>query len=133
MVMIQKLKTEWFQFKIDKPGQRFKDRHHRLQREKLVDRITQSALGIVFSALGLILIPLPGPGTIVALFGLCLLGSEFAPIARWLDKMEVKLRPTFRPWKVRFDKLSKPIQIAIELALVVVTAAISIAISRVVS
>ena len=48
-------------------------------------------------------------------------------------EIEVKLRPTFRPWKVRFDKLAKPIQIGIELALVVITAGISTAISRVVS
>lgn len=131
--MIQKLKTEWFQFKLGKPGQRFYLRHQRLQRENFVDRITQSVLGIILSVLGFILIPLPGPGTIVALFGLCLLGSEFGPVARWLDKMEVKLRPTFRPWKVRFDKLAKPIQIGIELALVVITAGISVAISRMVS
>ena len=128
--MIQKLKTEWFQFKLGKPGQRFYNRHQRLQRETLVDRITQSALGIIFSALGIALIPLPGPGTIVAVFGLCLLGSEFLPVARWLDRTEVKLRPKCRPWIQKFEKLAKPVQIGIELGLVVLTAGISMAISR---
>lgn len=128
--MIQKLKTEWYHFKISKPGQRFEERHRRLQREKLVDRIVQSALGILVSLLGLALIPLPGPGTIVAAFGLCLIGSEFGPVARLLDKIEVKLRPTFRPLKQRFDKFSTPVKIAIELGLVVVTGGISYALSR---
>lgn len=49
-------------------------------------------LGIAIALAGLLLVPLPGPGFIVAFLGLGLLGSEFAPIARALDWAEVKAR-----------------------------------------
>jgi hypothetical protein len=55
-------------------------------------RATVGATGVATIALGVVLIPLPGPGTLVILGGISLLGKEF-PIARRLaDRGKTVLR-----------------------------------------
>ncbi len=49
-------------------------------------------IGLAIALGGLFLVPAPGPGWIVTFLGLGLLGSEFAPIARALDWLELKGR-----------------------------------------
>ena len=53
--------------------------------------------GIIIAALGLVLLPLPGPGSIVLAVGLMLIASESLTIARLLDWADQK----------RFDLIGK--------------------------
>ena len=94
--MIERTKENWRQLKESDPGQRFQDRYTRRQETSHGQwdkrSVINIVLGIAIALVGLLLIPAPGPGFIVAFLGLGLLGSEFAPIARALDWAEVKAR-----------------------------------------
>lgn len=49
------------------------------------DRVYRTTVGVVGGttvALGVVLIPLPGPGSLIAVGGLALLGTEFEPAKR---------------------------------------------------
>ncbi|MFB2555998.1 PGPGW domain-containing protein [Herbiconiux liangxiaofengii] len=51
-----------------------------IRRDPRVDRVYRTGVGIVGGgtvALGIVMIPLPGPGALVAVGGLALLGTEF--------------------------------------------------------
>jgi uncharacterized protein (TIGR02611 family) len=50
-----------------------------------VYRIVVGLLGVAITVGGLVLVPLPGPGWLIVLAGLAVLGSEFAPARRLLD------------------------------------------------
>ena len=55
-------------------------------------RVVVLALGVVLILGGLALVPLPGPGWLVVLLGLALLGSEFEPAQRLLTFVREKLK-----------------------------------------
>jgi UPF0716 family protein affecting phage T7 exclusion len=94
--VIERTKENWRELKASGPGQRFQDRYTRRQEAShgRWDKrsVLNIGLGIAITLAGLLLIPAPGPGFIIAFLGLGLLGSEFAPIARALDRAEVKAR-----------------------------------------
>ncbi len=48
---------------------------------------------------GLFAVPGPGPGWVITFLGLGLIAGEFRPIARFMDRAEVKLRAAVR-WGV---------------------------------
>jgi len=50
------------------------------------------ALGSVFVILGIILLPLPGPGLLVILLGLGIVGAEFPSVRRWTSRKWAELR-----------------------------------------
>ena len=94
--MLERIKSSWERFKEEPPGRRFEDWYHerrrqsggRLDAAKVVHILGGAATVIV----GLILVPLPGPGWGIVFLGLALIGSECLPIARFLDRVEVRLR-----------------------------------------
>ena len=88
------MKAEWKAFAASRPGERFKDRYHR---KRDADRptwkkIVSPVLGILIAVLGLILLPAPGPGIPVALFGFALVAENFLWMARLLDLCEPPIR-----------------------------------------
>jgi uncharacterized protein (TIGR02611 family) len=53
-----------------------------IRRNRRVDRVYRTGVGVVGAgtvALGVVMIPLPGPGALIAVGGLALLGTEFEP------------------------------------------------------
>ncbi len=54
-------------------------------------RVVVSVIGGTVLLLGLILIPLPGPGLVVSAMGLAILGIEFAWARRYLRRMKEKM------------------------------------------
>ncbi len=50
------------------------------------------ALGSIFILLGIILLPLPGPGLLVILLGLGIVGAEFPAVRRWTSRKWAELR-----------------------------------------
>lgn len=97
--MWNKLKEQWYQFKDAEPGHRFQERYERRQQEVKDQghsgggKTFNLVLGCIVVVVGIFLIPAPGPGTIILFLGLSLIGSEFLPLARFLDKAELRLRP----------------------------------------
>jgi len=60
-----------------------------IRRNRKVDRVYRTAVGVTGGAtlaLGVVLIPLPGPGSLIALGGLAILGSEFEGAKRVSDR-----------------------------------------------
>ncbi len=60
-----------------------------IRRNPKADRAYRTAVGVTGGAtvaLGVVLIPLPGPGALIALGGLAILGSEFEGAKRVSDR-----------------------------------------------
>ena len=95
--MIGQIRGSWRQFKRNKPGRRFQDRYHRRSNESKSSKITILAAGAVMALVGLASMPLPIPadGFLLPL-GLLFIASEIEPVARFLDRAEVKARQATR-------------------------------------
>ena len=59
-----------------------------------VYRVTVAAVGLVIIVIGIILLPLPGPGWLVIFAGLFVLSTEF----EWADRLLVFARDKVRTW-----------------------------------
>ncbi|MEM9160114.1 MAG: PGPGW domain-containing protein [Verrucomicrobiota bacterium] len=68
---------------------------------KPIRKVAIFLIGMVLVALGVVLLPLPGPGTLVILGGLAVLSMEFEWAKRWMRKIKEKV-----PWKKR-DRYSE--------------------------
>ena len=98
--MLDKLTQPWKQLKHSRPGHRFQERYHRRQRQT-GGRLSGSKLlnivaGLAVAALGVFLVPAPGPGFAVLALGLGLIGGEFWPVALFLDAVEVRARAVLK-------------------------------------
>ncbi len=59
---------------------------------KIVRQILVMLVGIPVIIVGIILLPLPGPGWVVILAGLYIISREFAWARKYIDFIEAKLR-----------------------------------------
>ena len=126
--MFGKLKEEWQHFKDGKPGRRFQDSYHRRQQESQ-GRLTGTRLfnfiaGPVLVLAGIILVPAPGPGFAVVACGMGLLGSEFLPVARFMDRAEVLCREARREVQGVWAQSSAGAKTVVILLLLVCVAAV---------
>jgi hypothetical protein len=105
--MLSSLKKHWREFKASKPGERFQDMHERHgragHRAAGVRRYLLIGLGVVLSLAGVLLLPVPGPGSLVIFVGVLMIARESLIVARMLDRLELMLRPAFlrvrRHWR----------------------------------
>lgn len=84
----------WREFRHAAPGRRFGERHRRLHGDKRgpVGRALRITLGVVLVAVGIVFMPLPGPGFVPVLIGFVLLAGESVRFATWLDHAELRAR-----------------------------------------
>jgi hypothetical protein len=101
MDVIEKVKNGWHRWQLFKeiePGHRFQVRYnnHRQRRERgeasRYGRIFNLAGGPVLILAGFAFLPTPGPSYIIIVIGSWMLAGEFLPLARFFDRLEVKLR-----------------------------------------
>jgi len=59
-----------------------------------VYRVTVAVVGLTIILIGIVLLPLPGPGWLVIFFGLFVLSTEF----EWADRLLVFARDKVRAW-----------------------------------
>jgi hypothetical protein len=92
----EKVRENSRRFKGSKPGHRFEDHYHHHQRSSSRRYRFQVILCICGGFLvvlgGIIAVPGPGPGWLIILLGLWMLAGELLFFARFMDKVEVKLR-----------------------------------------
>jgi len=69
---------------------------------RIANKILVSVAGILVIAVGLILVPLPGPGWLIVFFGLSILGLEFPPIQRFTSAVGSRAKRLWRSLKIRF-------------------------------
>lgn len=100
------VKAEWKLFKHDSPGVRFSKHRERMQHRSKKAKAAALAAGFILLAGGAVMLFIPGPGLLVILFGLGLLASQSAPLAGFLDRLEVRARRLGRHLKQRWVALS---------------------------
>lgn len=121
MKMFKEIRRSWRLLESGKPGDRF-ERYYRSQHEgrSPLRKVVSIAIGFAIVAAGIILLPAPGPGTLVVALGLGLLTREFLIVARALDWLEPKLRKAIAAGE-RLWKRSSPLgRAALVLAAVVI-------------
>jgi hypothetical protein len=89
-------REHWRDLQRGRPGQRFQDRHARMQEEQKrsgpAKRILMIALAIVFLAIGVVLTVIPGPAFVFFILAGAVLAGESKVIARFMDWSEVRAR-----------------------------------------
>lgn len=90
----QRLKHEWHLLVKSPPGRRFSDRYQRRRRQHAttISRAISISIGIACVIAGLIMLFVPGPGTLALLVGIALLAEQSQRMAQALDCLELKLR-----------------------------------------
>jgi len=68
---------------------------------RIANKILVSVAGILVIVVGLVLVPLPGPGWLIVFFGLSILGLEFPPIQRFTSSVAGKVKRLWRFLKIR--------------------------------
>jgi len=92
------LKNRWHELAEEPAGRRFQNRFRRKQKEGHGSlRIVGMIVGILFIAGGIVLLVIPGPGTVLLIIGAAFLAETSEVSARVLDRLELKLR-TFGEW-----------------------------------
>lgn len=94
--MFDRLHTQWRQLKASRPGHRFRDRYERNRHShdklKLVWRVVRVALAAVLTAIGVLLVFIPGPAILFFALAGALLATDSLPLAKVLDWTEVRAR-----------------------------------------
>jgi hypothetical protein len=125
-MMIERAKKgrhRWQLFKEIEPGHRFQTRYnnHRQRRERgetsRNGRLFNLVGGPALIVAGFAFLPTPGPSYIIIVIGLWMLAGELLPIARFFDRLEVRLRELGRWIKVSWINSSTVIRVLIILAI----------------
>lgn len=90
--MFHQLATEWRALRADTPGERFRHHYERSRKHSHARRILGAVAGIALVAAGLIMLVIPGPGILTAIFGLALLSSQSRWLASKMDRAEPVVR-----------------------------------------
>jgi hypothetical protein len=84
-------KGYWRELLRDKPGQRFRAQFRRM-RERGGPRLARMIAAVGLIATGLVLLFVPGPGSLLIVVGAALLAEGSYVVARRLDRVEVRAR-----------------------------------------
>lgn len=92
--------------KSGEPGERFKEFHefrneHR-EESKIHSRVLTICIGVGLVIAGIAIGWLPGPGGVIGIFGVAVLGAELKPLAILLDVIEAGLHKLWESFKERW-------------------------------
>lgn len=93
--------ASWTRLWHDPPGKRFSRRYERLRgnQDGLARRILRWFAAVVLIVVGVVLLPLPGPGFVPLGIGGALLAGESRGVADWLDRLELRGRALWARWR----------------------------------
>jgi hypothetical protein len=120
--VLAEMKQEWKHFKHDEPGHRFMHHRERMQHRSTAINAIGLVLGIALLVGGVVFCFLPGPGTVLIVFGLALVGARWARMARLMDRAEPKLRHFFHRQQHRWNGMSGKAKLSVMLGLAAVAA-----------
>jgi uncharacterized protein (TIGR02611 family) len=103
--MFNQIAKQWRDLTKVTPGRRFRNRYYRRQGRRCSAWIKPFYLTLAAALLvtGIILMPAPGPGIVVALIGAGMLADESLSAARALDAAEIRIQRAVR-WAWRLWK-----------------------------
>jgi hypothetical protein len=124
--MIERIRWNWHHFASGRPGLRFRERYrlHQSRRRRegfdivRISYIFGGALLIAVSAL-LGWLPILGWGT--AIVGLSMIAAEFYPVARLMDRLEVRARELLGPLGKAFLRMPTWAQLWVSIVITVST------------
>lgn len=93
--MLDRIKKQWKRLKRSEPGKRFQEQHERSAKEGTnpLKKPLLMAAGILLAVVGVFLMLVPGPGLPILLVGAVLVAGQSLSVAKFLDWLELKLRP----------------------------------------
>jgi uncharacterized protein (TIGR02611 family) len=99
--MFERLRKAGRRFFARPAGTRFHGRYlaRRQQQGGLLRKVLILTLGSLVVLLGIVLMPLPGPGLLIVFIGATLIAEESEVAARLLDRIDLRLQPLNRRWK----------------------------------
>jgi uncharacterized protein (TIGR02611 family) len=100
-----------------------RDRIKRTRGGALTYRIVITVLGLAIIVVGIILLPLPGPGWLIIFAGLAVLASEF----EWAARLLRYARDQVSRWTEWVQTRSRPVQALIGLGFLILAAALAYA------
>jgi uncharacterized protein (TIGR02611 family) len=100
-----------------------RDRVKRSRSGAVTYRIVVAVLGLAIIAVGIILLPLPGPGWLIIFAGLGVLATEFA----WASRLLGYARQRVRRWTDWVQSRSRPVQALIGLLFLTLAGALAYA------
>jgi uncharacterized protein (TIGR02611 family) len=101
MAMDESWREEWQVFRRTAPGERFRRRYERMKAmpRPTHERVARCICGVLVILVGIVLIPLPGPGWLIVGFGMTLLAQESRPLADFCDRVEMRARAIMARWR----------------------------------
>jgi hypothetical protein len=92
--MFERIRSDFRAFLADPPGARFERRyeHRRRADAGIVGRRGWIGTGAFFVLAGIVMLFTPGPGLLSIGFGLTCLAQESLALARWCDRVEMRVR-----------------------------------------
>jgi len=126
--MIEHLRTSWRIFAGGRPGLRFRERY-RLRQSRgrgglHPARLLNLAGGTILIVLSAFFGWLPVLGWATVFLGLAMIAGEFYPVARLMDRLEMRVRILFKPLGKKFARLPAWSQLSISLTIALVTFAL---------
>ncbi|MGE0398943.1 MAG: hypothetical protein AB7T06_19695 [Kofleriaceae bacterium] len=125
-----KLERQWKAFKHDEPGHRFEHQHERMKKRGRAFLVATTTLGALLLAGGLVMLFIPGPGILVAVFGLALIAGVSGRLAHGLDRAEPVVRRWARRAKRWWSRATVPAKAAVIAVAAIAAAAAALAAYR---
>ena len=126
--MIKRIRWNWHHFASGRPGLRFRDRYrlHQSRRRGGFDIVRMSYIvgGTLLIAVSVLLGWLPVLGWGTAILGLSMIAGEFYPVARLLDRLEVRVRALLGPVGKAFVRMPTWAQLSVSTMITVSTLAL---------
>jgi hypothetical protein len=117
MGALGEVKQEWRHFKADEPGQRFRNHRERMKEKPRGHSVVAIAIGLLLVAIGVVLLFMPGPGTLLIAFGIALIASHSKRLCARMDRAEPKLRCVGRRCMTRWQAMPGTAKLSMLLAL----------------
>jgi Putative transmembrane protein (PGPGW) len=117
--MLRKAVGRWRLFKEIDPGHRFQSRYHSHRRRREQGEVSKWMRhfnlvgGLVFMVAGFAFLPTPGPSYIIIVIGLWMMAGELLILARFFDRVEVRLRRVGGWLKGRWRRLPTAVKVLV--------------------
>ncbi len=92
VTLVQSLKKNWRELADSPPGKRFRSRYERSATRSGGKRTLTLIAASLLIAAGVVLLVIPGPGSVLIVLGAALLAEASLSVARWLDWAELRIR-----------------------------------------
>src|SRR5262245_13074391 len=84
--LLAEVKQEWKRFRDDRPGERFANHRERMKDKPRGHSLLALLFGVALVGGGVVLLFVPGPGSLLIVFGVALIASHSRRLSHLLDR-----------------------------------------------